>query len=183
MNKINFCKSACFVVLNLYYTGCLLRICSVVRFLGEGLLCNRGFAAKLFFKRYIAVVIGRSPWRRPGIVFDNKASLVGQVFRFGIGSLLCRFSAKKRLIPFVLYSKTIRRRVLTADKTASAACAKLLFKAVLATAYCAHKLHLSLRSGGILPASGRVFNGGIINRGHLFKNRVSYLRRYAVCRF
>lgn len=72
MNKINLCKSACFVVLNLYYTGCLLRICSVVRFLGEGLLCNRGFAAKLFFKRYIAVVIGRSPWRRPGIVFDKK---------------------------------------------------------------------------------------------------------------
>lgn len=93
----------CFVVLNLYYTGCLLRICSVVRFLGEGLLCNRGFAAKLFFKRYIAVVIGRSPWQRPGIVFDNKASLVGQVFRFGIGSLLCRFSAKKRPISFVLY--------------------------------------------------------------------------------
>lgn len=41
-------------------------------FWGEGLLCNRGFAAKLFIKRYIAVVIGRSPWRRLGIVFDKK---------------------------------------------------------------------------------------------------------------
>lgn len=41
-------------------------------FLGEGLLCNRGFAAKLFIKRYIAVVIGRGLWRRLGIVFDKK---------------------------------------------------------------------------------------------------------------
>lgn len=50
----------------------LIAILFRVLFLGEGLLCNLGFAAKLFFKRYIAVVIGRSPWRRLGIVFDKK---------------------------------------------------------------------------------------------------------------
>lgn len=41
-------------------------------FWGERLLCNRGFVAKLFIKRYIAVVIGRGLWRRLGIVFDKK---------------------------------------------------------------------------------------------------------------
>lgn len=47
--------------------------------------------------------------------------------------------------------KSIRHRFLTADKTASAVCAKLLFTAVLATVYRAHKLYLSLRSGGFCP--------------------------------
>lgn len=134
----------CFVVLNLYYTGCLLRICSVVRFLGEGLLCNRGFAAKLFFKRYIAVVIGRSPWRRPGIVFDNKASLVGQVFRFGTGSLLCRFSAKKRPVFFVLYPQINPTARFDGGQNGVRRLCETSFTAVLATAYCAHKLHFIL---------------------------------------
>lgn len=136
----------CFVVLNLYYTGCLLRICSVVRFLGEGLLCNRSFASKLFFKRYIAVVIGRSPWRRPGIVFDNKASLVGQVFRFGIGSLLCRFSAKKRPISFVLYPQiNPTARFDGGQKRCPPFVQNLFYSRLVSTAYRAHKLHLSLQ--------------------------------------
>lgn len=161
-----------------------MRICSVVRFLGDGLLCNLGFAAKLFFKRYIAVVIGRSPWQRPGIVFDNKASLVGQDFRFGIGSLLCRFSAKKRPVSFVLYPQiNPTARFDGVQNGVRRLCETPFYSRLVSTAYCAHKLHLSLRSGGILPAYGRVFNGGIINRGHLLENRVSYLRRYAVCRF
>lgn len=65
-------KRVCFVVLNLYYTGVLVANLLRGSFLEEGLLCNRGFAAKLFIKRYIAVVIGRGPWRRLGIVFDKK---------------------------------------------------------------------------------------------------------------
>lgn len=146
MNKINLCKSARFVVLNLYYTGCLLRICSVVRFLGEGLLCSRGFAAKLFFNRYIAVVIGRSPWQRPGIVFDNKASLVGQVFRFGIGPLLCRFSAKKRPISFVLYPQiNPTARFDGGQNGVRRLCKTPCYSRLVSTAYCAHKLHLSLQ--------------------------------------
>ena len=153
----------CFVVLNLYYTGCLLRICSVVRFLGEGLLCNRGFAAKLFFKRYIAVVIGRSPWQCPGIVFDNKASLVGQVFRFGIGSLLCRFSAKKRPISFALSPQINPTAPFDGGQNGvRRLCKTPFYSRLVLTAYCAHKRHLSLRSGGLLPASGRVFNGVLL---------------------
>lgn len=101
-------------------------------FLGEGLLCNRGFAAKLFFKRYIAVVIGRSPWRRPGIVFGKK-----RLFRTGrfFGLLSARFFVgfRQRKDRFLsrYTRKSIRQRVLTADKTADAVCAKLLFTAVL----------------------------------------------------
>lgn len=107
MNKINLCKKKGCMFCCFKFILYRVLVANLFRgsFLGEGLLCNRGFAAKLFFKRYIAVVIGRSPWRRPGIVFDNKASLVGQVFRFGIGSLLCRFSAKKRPISFALYPR------------------------------------------------------------------------------
>lgn len=153
-------------------------------FLGEGLLCNRGFAAKLFIKRYIAVVIGRGLWRRLGIVFDKKTVSDGQDFRFVIGSLLCRFSAKKRPIPFVLYPQiNPTARFDGGQNGVRRLCETPFYSRLVLTAYCAHKLHLSLRSGGLLPASGRVFNGGIINRGHLLENRVSYLRRYAVCRF
>ena len=116
-------------------------------------------------------------------VWQKKTVSDGQVFRFGINSLLCRFSAKKRPISFVLYPQINSTALFDGGQNGVRRLCKTPFTAVLATAYCAHKRHLSLRSGGILPASGRVFNGGIINRGHLFENRVSYLRRYAVCRF
>lgn len=119
----------------------------------------------------------------PALCLTTKLLWLGRFFGSVPARFFVGFRQRKDRFLSCYTRKSIRQRVLTADKTADAVCAKLLVTAVLATAYCAHKLHLSLRSGGILPASGRVFNGGIINRGHLFENRVSYLRRYAVCRF
>lgn len=107
----------------------------------------------------------------------------GQDFRFAINSLLCRLSVKKRPISFVLYPQINSTARFDGVQNGVRRLCETPFTAVLATVYCAHKLHLSLRSGGLLPAYGCVFNGGIINRGHLLENRVSYLRRYAVCRF
>lgn len=119
-------------------------------FLGEGLLCNRGFAAKLFFKRYIAVVIGRSPWRRPGIVFDKK-----RLFRTGrfFGSVSTRFFVgfRQRKDRFLsCYTrKSIRQLFLTADKTASDVCAKLLLQP-------SWRLHI-VRTNGIYPCEAAAF--------------------------
>lgn len=120
----------------------------------------------------------------PALCLTKKTVSDGQIFRFAINSLLCRFSAKKRPISFVLYPQINSTALFDGGQNGvRRLCKTPFYSRLVLTAYCAHKLHLSLRSGGLLPASGRVFNGGIINRGHLLENRVSYLRRYAVCRF
>ena len=174
----------CFVVLNLYYTGCLLRICSVVRFWGRdyyaiGVLPQSSSSSVILLSSSGEACGGVS-----ALCLTKKTVSDGQDFRFVIGSLLCRFSAKKRPIPFVLYPQINPTAPFDGGQNGvRRLCKTPFYSRLVLTAYCAHKLHLSLRSGGLLPASGRVFNGGIINRGHLLENRVSYLRRYAVCRF
>lgn len=177
-------ERVCFVVLNLYYTGCLLRICSVVRFGGRdyyaiGVLPRSSSSS--------VILLSSSGEARGGVsalCLTKKTVSDGQDFRFAIGSLLCRFSAKKRPISFALYPQINPTSLFDGGQNGvRRLCETPFYSRLVSTAYCAHKLHLSLRSGGILPAYGRVFNGGIINRGHLLENRVSYLRRYAVCRF
>lgn len=94
----------CFVVLNLYYTRCLLRICSVVRFFLGGDYYAIGVLPRSSSSS--VVLLSSSGEARGGVsalCLTKKTVSDGQVFRFGINSLLCRFSAKKRPIPFVLY--------------------------------------------------------------------------------
>lgn len=160
-----------------------MRTCSVVRF------WRRDYYAIGVLPRSSSssvILLSSSGEARGGVsalCLTKKTVSDGQIFRFGINSLLCRFSAKKRPISFVLYPQINSTALFDGGQNGVRRLCKTPFTAVLATAYCAHKRHLSLRSGGILPAYGCVFNGGIINRGHLLENRVSYLRRYAVCRF
>lgn len=101
--KSIYVKKVCFIVLNLYYAGCLLRICSVVHFWGRdyyaiGVLPRSSSSS--------VVLLSSSGEARGGVLalcLTKKTVSDGQVFRFGINSLLCRFSAKKRPISFVLY--------------------------------------------------------------------------------
>lgn len=176
-------ERVCFVVLNLYYTGCLLRICSVVRFGGRdyyaiGVLPRSSSSS--------VILLSSSGEARGGVsalCLTKKTVSDGQDFRFAIGSLLCRFSAKKRPISFALYPQINPTSLFDGGQNGVRRLCETPFYSRLGDCISCAQTVFILAKRRLLPAYGRVFNGGIINRGHLLENRVSYLRRYAVCRF
>lgn len=86
----------------------------------------------------------------PALCLTKKTVSDGQVFRFGIGSLLCRFSAKKRPISFVLYPRINPTARFDGGQNGVRRLCKTSFTAVLC------RLHI-VRTNCIYPCEAAAF--------------------------
>lgn len=131
--------------------GFFLRICSVVRF-----FWGRDYYAIWVLPRSSSssvILLSSSGEARGGVAalcLTKKTVSNGQDFRFGIGSLLCRFSAKKRPISFALYPQINPTARFDGGQNGGRRLCKTSFTAVLC------RLHI-VRTNCIYPCEAAAF--------------------------